>query len=87
MEFDLADKRHLEGAEGWLELGNWREAHEELEQSLMPVMQPRCGRGMVGAIPKVGAGRQPGLIDGISLGYETGAKVEAGSWESGVGIF
>ena len=32
MEFDLADKRHLDAAEGWLELGNWQEAHEELEQ-------------------------------------------------------
>ena len=26
------DNRHLEAAEGWLELGNWREAHCEVEQ-------------------------------------------------------
>ena len=25
------DTKHLEAAEGWLELGNWREANEELE--------------------------------------------------------
>jgi len=25
------DRRHLEAAEGWLELGNWHEANEELE--------------------------------------------------------
>ena len=28
----LPDRRHLEAAEGWLELGNWLEANEELEQ-------------------------------------------------------
>jgi predicted Zn-dependent protease len=27
----LPDQRHLEAAEGWLELGNWQEANEELE--------------------------------------------------------
>lgn len=26
-----ADNKHLEAAEGWLELGNWQEANEELE--------------------------------------------------------
>jgi tetratricopeptide (TPR) repeat protein len=26
------DNKHLEAAEGWLGLGNWREANEELEQ-------------------------------------------------------
>jgi predicted Zn-dependent protease len=25
------DNKHLEAAEGWLELGNWKEANEELE--------------------------------------------------------
>ena len=25
------DQRHLEAAEGWVELGNWREANAELE--------------------------------------------------------
>ena len=28
----LPDSRHLEAAEGWLELGNWLEANEELER-------------------------------------------------------
>jgi len=27
------DKRHLDAAEGWLGLGNWREANEELESA------------------------------------------------------
>lgn len=27
----LADRRHFRAAEGWLELGNWKEANEELE--------------------------------------------------------
>jgi len=31
MKFDRADKLHLEAAQGWLELGNWLEANEELE--------------------------------------------------------
>ena len=32
MKLGLNDKRQLEAAEGWLELGNWREANEELER-------------------------------------------------------
>jgi tetratricopeptide (TPR) repeat protein len=28
----LQEQRHLDAAEGWLELGNWLEANEELEQ-------------------------------------------------------
>jgi tetratricopeptide (TPR) repeat protein len=28
---ELSDQRHLEAAQGWLGLGNWREANEELE--------------------------------------------------------
>ena len=32
MTFDLDDKRHLEAAEGWLELGLHLEANEELER-------------------------------------------------------
>ena len=32
MMFDLDDKRHLEAAEGWLELGLHLEANEELEK-------------------------------------------------------
>jgi len=28
----LQDRRQLKAAEGWLELGNWVEANEELEQ-------------------------------------------------------
>ena len=32
MMFDLNDKRHLEAAEGWLELGLHLEANEELEK-------------------------------------------------------
>jgi tetratricopeptide (TPR) repeat protein len=30
-EFTFRDKCHLEAAEGWLGLGNWQEANEELE--------------------------------------------------------
>lgn len=30
-KFPLPDKRYLDASEGWLELGNWREANEELE--------------------------------------------------------
>jgi len=30
-KFPLPDLRFLEAAEGWLELGNWQEANEELE--------------------------------------------------------
>lgn len=30
--FSTQDRRHLLAAEGWLELGNWNEANEELEQ-------------------------------------------------------
>jgi hypothetical protein len=30
-EFTINDKRHLKAAEGWLELGLWQEANEELE--------------------------------------------------------
>lgn len=32
MKLDRNDQRHLEAAEGWLELGNWLEANEELER-------------------------------------------------------
>jgi hypothetical protein len=28
---DLTDQRHLDAADGWLGLGDWREANEELE--------------------------------------------------------
>ena len=31
LEFTLNDRRHLEAAEGWLGLGDWEEANEELE--------------------------------------------------------
>jgi tetratricopeptide (TPR) repeat protein len=31
IEFSLNDKRHLEAAEGWLGLGNWLEANDELD--------------------------------------------------------
>jgi tetratricopeptide (TPR) repeat protein len=30
-EFTLSDKRHFEAAEGWLGLGNWQEANDELD--------------------------------------------------------
>ena len=30
-EFTLNDKRYLEAAEGWLEVGDWEEANAELE--------------------------------------------------------
>jgi tetratricopeptide (TPR) repeat protein len=30
-KFPYPDNKHLEAAEGWLGLGNWREANEELE--------------------------------------------------------
>jgi tetratricopeptide (TPR) repeat protein len=30
-EFTISDKRHLEAAEGWLGLGSWQEANQELE--------------------------------------------------------
>jgi predicted Zn-dependent protease len=30
-KFPYPDNKYLEAAEGWLELGNWREANEELE--------------------------------------------------------
>lgn len=30
-KLSLTDSRHLNAAEGWLELGNWQEANEELE--------------------------------------------------------
>jgi len=29
---ELPDRRHLEAAEGWLELGDWEEAHIELQK-------------------------------------------------------
>jgi hypothetical protein len=32
MKLGLSDQRQLEAAEGWLELGNWYEANEELER-------------------------------------------------------
>ncbi len=32
MKLELPDSHHLEAAAGWLELGNWREANEEIEQ-------------------------------------------------------
>jgi predicted Zn-dependent protease len=32
VNFDLNDQRHLAAAQGWLGLGDWREANEELEQ-------------------------------------------------------
>jgi predicted Zn-dependent protease len=35
---ELSDQRHLEAADGWLGLGNWREANEELER-ITPQMQ------------------------------------------------
>ena len=31
-DFSIQDRRHLLAAEGWLELGNWNEANEELER-------------------------------------------------------
>jgi predicted Zn-dependent protease len=31
-KLSLSDSRHLNAAEGWLELGNWQEANEELER-------------------------------------------------------
>ena len=30
-ELDRQDKQHLDAAEGWLGLGNWRDANKELE--------------------------------------------------------
>jgi len=47
-KFDRTDELHLQAAVGWLELGNWREANEELEnispaQRAHPdVLQVRC---------------------------------------------
>lgn len=38
MNFELNDQRHLEAAEGWLELGNHLEANEELE-NITPQMR------------------------------------------------
>jgi len=38
MKLGLNDQRHLDAAEGWLELGNWLEANEELEQ-ITPAMR------------------------------------------------
>jgi predicted Zn-dependent protease len=35
---DLTDQRHLDAADGWLGLGNWREANEELEE-ITPLMR------------------------------------------------
>jgi hypothetical protein len=32
MKLELDDQRQLEAAEGWLELGDWLEANEELER-------------------------------------------------------
>ena len=32
MKLGANDQRQLEAAEGWLELGNWSEANEELER-------------------------------------------------------
>ena len=32
VKFDQQDQHHLQAAEGWLGLGDWREANEELEQ-------------------------------------------------------
>ena len=48
MQITRSDSLHLKAAEGWLELGNWREAIEELEQvsfgmkSHAFVLQMRC---------------------------------------------
>ena len=30
-EFTISDRRHLEAAEGWLGLGSWEEAKDELD--------------------------------------------------------
>jgi predicted Zn-dependent protease len=38
MKLDLSDQRHLDAAEGWLELGDWLEANEELER-ITPAMR------------------------------------------------
>src|SRR5882762_7202246 len=38
MKLGLNDQRHLDAAEGWLELGNGLEANEELEQ-ITPTMR------------------------------------------------
>jgi len=38
MKLGLNDQRHLDAAEGWLELGNYLEANEELEQ-ITPTMR------------------------------------------------
>src|SRR5215472_2250004 len=32
MKLDIQDQRYLDAAQGWLGLGNWGEANEELEQ-------------------------------------------------------
>src|SRR5581483_10790195 len=32
MKLDLSDQRQLDAAEGWLGLGDWKQANEELEQ-------------------------------------------------------
>ena len=32
MNFSLNDQRHLAAAQGWLGLGDWLEANEELDQ-------------------------------------------------------
>jgi hypothetical protein len=37
-ELEQDDRRHLDAAEGWLGLGNWSEANEELEQ-ISPAMR------------------------------------------------
>jgi hypothetical protein len=32
MGLSASDRFHLEAAQGWLELGNWKKAHEELDR-------------------------------------------------------
>src|SRR5262252_1391085 len=32
MKLEIQDQRYLDAAQGWLGLGNWHEANEELEQ-------------------------------------------------------
>ncbi|MGD0351643.1 MAG: tetratricopeptide repeat protein [Verrucomicrobiota bacterium] len=37
-KLELSDQRHMDAAQGWLGLGNWLEANEELEQ-ITPLMR------------------------------------------------
>jgi len=70
---ELHDKRHLEAAQGWFELGNCIEATEELEQ-ITPKLRGQAARGKIDYVAVAPSGCYG--IEAKTLSERRGAKAK-----------